>query len=130
MLPFETYFRWRPRIELNFTLAPIWGRGRITMDTKPNDKFEDWNELLNSFGDEDPLTQLGGTDVMLNNWLGYSGLIGIRYYLSPRTAIDFKLGFMHNGYKKDKWILQRNQVTGPDLSIIDLPLFTLKYNYD
>ena len=129
MLPIETYFRWRPRIELNFTLAPIWGRGRITMDTKPNDKYEDWNELLNSFGDDDPLAQLGGTDVMINDWFGYSGLIGARYYLSPRTAIDLKIGFMHNGYKKDNWVLQKNQVIGPDLSIKDLPLFTLKYNY-
>ena len=56
------------------------------MDTKPNDKYEDWNELLNSFGD-DPLAQLGGTDAVINNWFGYSGLIGARYYLSPHTAI-------------------------------------------
>ena len=43
MFPIETYFRWRPKIELNFTLAPIWGRGRIEMDTTPGDKTEDWN---------------------------------------------------------------------------------------
>ena len=40
MFPIETFFRWRPKIELNFTLAPIWGRGRITVDTSPGDKAD------------------------------------------------------------------------------------------
>ena len=50
LFPIETFFRWKPKIELNFTLAPIWGRGRIELDTTPGDKTEDWNFFLNSFG--------------------------------------------------------------------------------
>ena len=129
MIPIETFFRWRPRIELNFTLTPIWGRAEITMDTKPSDKFEDWNELLNSFGDTDPLTELGGTDQMVNNWIGYSGMIGVRFYLSSRLGIDFKFGFMNNNYKQDKWAVQRNTVKGPAMKIESLPLFSLKAVY-
>tara|TARA_Y100000588_G_C14087178_1_gene852802 strand:+ start:449 stop:1162 length:714 start_codon:yes stop_codon:yes gene_type:complete len=126
MVPVETFFRWRPRIELNFTLTPIWGRAKITMDTKPSDKFEDWNELLNSFGDSNPLTELGGTDQMVNNWFGYSGMIGARFYLSSRLGVDFKFGFMNNKYKQNEWYVQRNKVKGPAMKIDKLPIFSLR----
>ena len=126
MLPVETFFRWKPRIELNFTLAPVWGRAEMIMDTKPSDKYEDWNELLNSFGDSNPLTEMAGTDQMVNNWLGYSGQIGIRYYLSSRLGIDFKFGFMNNKYKNDNWRVQRNKVIGPKIDIKKLPVFSVK----
>ena len=129
MLPVETFFRWKPRIELNFTLAPVWGRAEMIMDTKPSDKYEDWNELLNSFGDSNPLTEMAGTDQMVNNWLGYSGQIGIRYYLSSRLGIDFKFGFMNNKYKNDNWRVQRNKVIGPKIDIKKLPVFSVKANY-
>ena len=129
MIPLETFFRWRPRIELNFTLTPIWGRAKITMDTKPSDKFEDWNELLNSFGDSDPLSELAGTDQLVNNWIGYSGMIGVRFYLSSRLGLDFKFGFMNNQYKQDEWLVQRNKVKGPAMKIDDLPIFSLRAIY-
>ena len=129
MFPLETYFRWKPRIELNFTLTPIWGRGRIFVDTTPGDKSEDWNQLINSFGDSKPVTDLGATDAMINDWIGFSGMIGIRYYLSTRIGLDMKMGFMDNSYKNDKWRLQKKEVTGPKMKIDELPLFSFKVFY-
>ena len=129
MFPLETYFRWKPRIELNFTLTPIWGRGRISVDTTPGDKSEDWNQLINSFGVSDPVSDLGATDAMINDWIGFSGMIGIRYYLSTRIGLDMKMGFMDNSYKNDKWRLQKKEVTGPIMKIDELPLFSFKVFY-
>ena len=129
MFPLETYFRWKPRIELNFTLTPIWGRGRIFVDTTPGDKSEDWNQLINSFGDSKPVSGLGATDAMTNDWIGFSGMIGIRYYLSTRIGLDMKMGFMDNSYKNEKWRLQKKEVTGPIMKIDELPLFYFKVFY-
>jgi len=129
MFPLETYFRWKPRIELNFTLTPIWGRGRIFVDTTPGDKSEDWNQLINSFGGSDDVSDLGATDAMTNDWIGFSGMIGIRYYLSTRIGLDMKMGFMDNSYKNDKWRLQKQKVTGPIMKIDELPLFSFKVFY-
>ena len=129
MFPLETYFRWKPKIELNFTLTPIWGRGRIFVDTTPGDKSEDWNQLINSFGDSNPVSDLGATDAMINDWIGFSGMIGIRYYLSTRIGLDMKMGFMDNSYKNDKWRLQKKKVTGPIMKIDELPLFSFKVFY-
>ena len=55
MIPLETFFRIKPKVELNFTLTPIWGRSRLILETKPsssdgsgvNTITDDWNELLN-----------------------------------------------------------------------------------
>ena len=129
MFPLETYFRWKPRIELNFTLTPIWGRGRIYVDTTPGDKSEDWNQLINSFGVSKPVSDLGATDAMINDWIGFSGMIGIRYYLSTRIGLDMKMGFMDNSYKNDKWRLQKKEVTGPIMKIDELPIFSFKVFY-
>ena len=129
MFPLETYFRWKPRIELNFTLTPIWGRGRIFVDTTPGDKSEDWNQLINSFGDSDPVSGLGATDAMIKDWIGFSGMIGIRYYLSTRIGLDMKMGFMDNSYKNEKWRLQKKEVTGPKMKIDELPIFSFKVFY-
>jgi hypothetical protein len=129
MFPLETYFRWKPRIELNFTLTPIWGRGRIYVDTTPGDKSEDWNQLINSFGVSKPVSDLGATDAMIKDWIGFSGMIGIRYYLSTRIGLDMKMGFMDNSYKNDKWRLQKKEVTGPIMKIDELPIFSFKVFY-
>ena len=129
MFPLETYFRWKPRIELNFTLTPIWGRGRIYVDTTPGDKSEDWNQLINSFGVSKPVSDLGATDAMIKDWIGFSGMIGIRYYLSTRIGLDMKMGFMDNSYKNDKWRLQKKKVTGPIMKIDELPIFSFKVFY-
>ena len=125
----ETFFRWRPKIELNFTLSPVWGRGSIQVDTKPSDMVDDWNELLNSFGDDSPMTEMGATDAMRKNWIGYTGIIGIRYYLSSRLAIDLKSGFLNNFYKEDNWTLYGEKVKGPKMKIDELPIFSLKFVY-
>ena len=118
MFPVETYFRWRPNIELNFTLAPIWGRGRIEMDTTPGDKTADWNFFINSLGgNPDPVEDMGATDVMISDWFGYSSMLGLRYYISSRMAVDLKGGFMNNFYKNDKWRVQRQPITGPKINI-------------
>jgi hypothetical protein len=129
MFPLETYFRWKPRIELNFTLTPIWGRGRIFVDTTPGDKSDDWNQLIDSFGGSDDVSDLGATDAMINDWIGFSGMIGIRYYLSTRIGLDMKMGFMDNSYKNEKWRLQKKKVTGPKMKIDELPLFSFKVFY-
>ena len=129
MFPLETYFRWKPRIELNFTLTPIWGRGRIFVDTTPGDKSDDWNQLIDSFGGSDDVSDLGATDAMINDWIGFSGMIGIRYYLSTRIGLDMKMGFMDNSYKNEKWRLQKKEVTGPKMKIDELPLFSFKVFY-
>ena len=129
MVPLETFFRWRPRIELNFTLAPIWGRGRLTVETKPTGKVDDWNELLNSFGDSDPMSEMGSSDVMISDWIGFSGMVGIRYYMSPRLGIDFKAGFLNNYYNHENWRIYSTKVKGPEMTINDLPIFSLKVIY-
>ena len=130
LFPIETFFRWRPKIELNFTLAPIWGRGRIELDTTPGDKTEDWNFFLNSFGgSEDPVKDMGATDAMKSDWYGYTGMLGFRYYISSRLALDIKGGFINNSYKDDKWRVQRQSVTGPKMKIDDLPIFSFKVVY-
>ena len=129
MFPIETFFRWRPKIELNFTLAPIWGRGRITVDTSPGDKADDWNYLLNSFGDDSPISEMGTTDAMLVDWIGYSGMIGMRYYLSSRLGLDVKMGFMNNYYNNENWRVQTEKVIGPKMTITKLPIFSIKIIY-
>jgi len=129
MFPLETFFRWKPRIELNFTLAPIWGRGRISVDTSPGDKSEDWNQLLNSFGDSDPMSEMGSADAMITDWIGYCGMIGLRYYLSTRIGIDMKMGFMNNSYNNESWRLQKEKVKGPVMKIDEIPVFSIKVVY-
>ena len=125
----ETFFRWKPRIELNFTLSPVWGRGIIKMDTEPEESVGDWNELLNSFGDNSPISKIGSTNSMVKNWIGYAGIIGFRYYFSSRLAIDFKSGFLNNFYKENNWILNNTKVKGPKLKIDELPILSLKFIY-
>ena len=137
MFPLETFFRLKPKLELNFTLTPIWGRGRIALETKPASSVDgeghtitdDWNELLNSFGDENPLSQVASENGMRSDWLGYSGMLGYRYYLRPWIGIDFKMGFLNNNYNKDRWRFQGKKVKGPDMKIDKIPIFSLKLVY-
>ena len=44
-------------------------------------------------------------------------------------GIDFKGGFMNNLYKTNRWRIQRQSVTGPEMKINDLPVFTIKFIY-
>ncbi len=130
IFPIETFFRWKPNVELNFTLAPIWGRGRIELDTTPGDKTDDWNYFINSFGGSpDPVSDMGATDVMITDWFGYSSMLGFRYYINSRIGVDVKGGFMNNSYKEENWRIQRQKVTGPKMKVDDLPIFSLKIIY-
>ena len=137
MIPLETFFRIKPKVELNFTLTPIWGRSRLILETKPsssdgsgvNTITDDWNELLNSFGDEDPLSQVASENTMVTDWLGFSGMLGYRYYIRPWIGIDVKMGFLNNNYKKNKWRFQGKTVKGPEMKIDEIPIFTFKVVY-
>ena len=125
----ETFFRWKPKIELNFTLSPVWGRGSIRVETEPSDMVDDWNELLNNFGEDSPMEKMVASEAMRKSWVGYTGIIGIRYYLSSRLAIDLKSGFLNNFYKEDNWTLYGEKVKGPKMKIDELPIFSLKLVY-
>ena len=137
MIPLETFFRIKPKVELNFTLTPIWGRSRLILETKPsssdgsgvNTITDDWNELLNSFGDEDPLSQVASENTIVTDWLGFSGMLGYRYYIRPWIGIDVKMGFLNNNYKKNKWRFQGKTVKGPEMKIDEIPIFTFKVVY-
>lgn len=128
--PIETFFRLRPRIELNFTLMPIWGRSVISLVTNPPQQMEDWESFLTLFNDDDVgLSEMKASDNMASNWFGYGSMLGFRYYLTSRMAIDFKSGFMNNSYDETRWYLREKKVTGPKMKIDGLPIFTLKILY-
>jgi hypothetical protein len=93
-------------------------------------KLRNWKFFINSFGgNPDPVEDMGPTDVMISDWIGYSSMLGFRYYISSRMAVDLKGGFMNNSYKNDKWRIQRQPVTGPTMKIDKLPIFSLKFVY-
>lgn len=128
--PIETFFRLRPRIELNFTLMPIWGRSIISLVTNPPQQVEDWKSFLTLFNDDDVgLSSMKASDNMVSNWYGYGSMLGFRYYLTSRMALDFKSGFMNNSYDETRWYLRGKKVTGPKMKIDGLPIFTLKILY-
>ena len=127
--PIETFFRWKPRVELNFTLSPIWGNSQISLETQSDDQLEFWESFVNSFGGGSSLGTLKGTETMANNWFGYSSVLGIRYYISSRTAIDLKSGFMNHYYDEKKWKINGRRVNGPKMKITDLPIFSFKLIY-
>ena len=128
--PIETFFRWRPRIELNFTLMPIWGRSSIALDTTPPQQLDDWKSFLAKFSDQESgLNAMNATDAMVSNWFGYGSMLGIRFYITSRMAIDFKSGFMNNRYNEKEWKLRDKTVIGPKMKLDDLPIFSLKMSY-
>ena len=90
----------------------------------------DWNYFITSFGGSaNPVSDMGATDVMISDWIGYSSLLGFRYYISSRIGVDVKAGFMNNQYKQSEWRIQRQKVTGPKMKIDDLPIFSIKVIY-
>ena len=100
------------------------------MDTTPGDKTDDWNYFITSFGGSaNPVSDMGATDAMVSDWIGYSSLLGFRYYINSRLGVDVKAGFMNNQYKASEWRIQRQKVTGPELKIDDLPIFSIKLIY-
>mgnify|MGYP003325298236 CR=1 FL=1 len=81
------------------------------------------------FGSQMSYMLMGATDVMITDWLGYSSMLGFRYYISSRIGIDIKGGFMNNSYNEDNWRIQRQKATGPKMKVDDLPIFSLKLIY-
>jgi len=120
MLTIETFFIFKKRLEWNFTLAPMWNKGVITLDTQSDN--DDWNALLSSYGNSSIPLQSG--DKMKKSWFGFASFIGFRFYLFPWLAFDVKTGFMNNYYKPENWKFQGKKITGPDLKLDKLPLFT------
>ncbi len=130
LFPVETFFRWRPKIEFNFTLMPIWCRGSILLITTPSQQADDWNSFVNEFNEiKDQIVNLDASDKMVSNWFGYGSMLGIRYYITSRMAVDFKSGFMNQNYDRTKWSLRGKSISGPELKLDDLPTFTLKFLY-
>lgn len=123
-LVLETFFIVKKRMEWNFSLAAIWSRGSITLNTRSNEAQEDWNDLLDSFGN--PRVILASLDVMRSDWLGFSSMVGFRYYLFTWMAADVKMGYMYQFYDYKKWRLQGLQVYGPEMSIDELPILSAK----
>lgn len=118
----ETFYRpWR-RIELNFSLAPMYNSGKINMTTSSSD--ESWDELLDSFGNS--AISAERSDNMTASWFGFASTIGIRYYLFTWMGIEMKIGFMENYYKSSDWKYQNEKVTGPELKLEDLPIFSTR----
>ncbi|NOZ74371.1 MAG: hypothetical protein GXO90_03200 [FCB group bacterium] len=115
------YWPWR-RLELNFSLGAVIGRGVINLNTK--NASTDWDALLSSYGNSS--IPLSSSDNMTTWWLGYASSIGLRYYLRSWLGLDLKAGFMHNGYRSSAWKFQGKTVTGPSLSLKRLPLFSLQ----
>ncbi len=121
-LMIQSYYQPRKRLELNFTLAPMWNKGSITLDTKTN--YAQWDTLLQSYGN--PSVSVPHTTKMTTYWLGFASFVGLRFYIFPWLAVDGKAGFMNNFYNAKKWKFQGKQVRGPELKINKLPLFTVR----
>ena len=130
LFPVETFFRWKPKIEFNFTLMPIWCRASISLKTTPTQQSDDWNAFVNEFNElNDQIVDLDASDQMTSNWFGYGSMLGVRYYITSRMAIDFKSGFMNQNYDETKWRLREKKISGPKMKLDDLPLFSLKFSY-
>lgn len=116
----ETFYRPWKRIELNFSLAPMYNSGKIKMTTDSSD--QSWDELLVSFGNSSISAER--SDEMTASWFGFASAIGVRFYIFTWMGIELKMGFMENYYKSGNWEYQNEKVTGPELKLEDLPVFS------
>ncbi len=121
MFPIETFFYLRKRIELNFTLAPMWNKGTIKL-TAPSSNT-DWDNILDSYGNAS--VSYDTESSMVKRWFGFSSTIGIKYYLFTWMAVDAKMGFIQNFYSEKNWKFAGKKVTGPKMDIKVLPVFNL-----
>ena len=75
-ISFETFYYVREKMELNFTLAPMINKGKISIiDEKAS---ADMDTLLSSYNNSSVNLSTGGT--MKKTWLGFASHIGLRYY--------------------------------------------------
>ncbi len=119
MFILETYFRPMRRLELNFTLAPMWNRAVIRLDTKNTKSV--WDAQIGNYR-----IDVQAPEKMTNSFFGFSSLIGVRYYLLSWLAIDIRTGFMSSRYDPAKWKLNGEKISGPALKLDDEPLFTIQ----
>ena len=83
-ISFETFYYLRERMELNFTLAPMINKGKISItDEKPSD---DMDTLLGSYNNSSVSLKTGGT--MTKTWLGFASHVGFRYYFSTLLSVE------------------------------------------
>lgn len=121
MVTLETFFFLRKRMELNFTLAPMWNKGKISLSA--NTPTDDWDSLLASYGNGSVPVTAGGS--MVKRWFGLGSTIGFRYYIFTWLSVDGKVGFFQNYYNKKNWKLGKKKITGPELKINKIPVYTV-----
>ena len=120
-ISFETFYYLRERMELNFTLAPMVNKGKISItDEKPSD---DMDTLLSSYDNSSVSLTTGG--IMTKTWLGFASHVGFRYYFSTLLSLEGKVGYYNSSYKESNWKLEGEKVTGPKMNIKKLPVIQL-----
>jgi hypothetical protein len=117
-ISFETFYYVREKMELNFTLAPMINKGRISIiDEKAS---ADMDTLLSSYNNSSVNLSTGGT--MKKTWLGFASHIGLRYYFSSLLSVEGKIGYYNSSYSENNWKLEGEKVIGPKMKIKELPI--------
>ena len=115
---FETFYYLKEKMELNFTISPMFNKGSITITAEaPTD---DWDSLLSTYGNSSVNLKTGSS--MTKSWLGFSSLVGFRYYFSRLLSVESKLGYFMSSYSEKNWKLEGEKVTGPLMEIGRLPI--------
>lgn len=123
MLTLESFYFPFRRFEFNFTLAPMWNKATIRIGAESSD--EAWDSLLESY--ENSSVAVKRSNRMVVRFPGLASLLGVRFYLFTWLGIDLKSGFMQNFYNPDKWKFEGEKITGPELKIQKLPVYTLRF---
>lgn len=118
------YFPWK-RVELNFMIGPLINTGTISLTTAQS--TEVWGDLLSEFENEN--IDITHTDEMTTTFFGLTSAVGIRYYLKPLLGVEFQIGFIENSYDKKDWSFQDKTVTGPDIDVDEMPLYSVGLVY-
>ncbi len=121
MFTFETFYYPRKRMEINFTLAPMYNKGTLKLTSES--VAADWNTLLDSYGNSSVNISTEGE--MTKRWFGLASMVGFRYYIFPWLAVDGKAGFIQNSYSEKKWKLENEKLDGPTMNIKKLPVFNI-----
>ena len=121
MFTFETFYYPRKRMEINFTLAPMYNKGILKLTSES--VAADWNTLLDSYGNSSVNISTEGE--MTKRWFGLASMVGFRYYIFPWLAVDGKAGVIQNSYSEKKWKLENEKLDGPTMNIKKLPVFNI-----
>lgn len=121
----ETFFFPMKQFEMNFTIGPLINSGSIQLTTSDSDDV--WGELLTEF--ENANVDISTTAEMTTLFFGITSSVGLRYYFRPNMGFEAQIGFMENYYDKSNWTFQDESVTGPDIKIKDLPLYSFGLVY-